>query len=264
MSKHRHVMLREQTKKVEPAKNRNPDLENKDVEIQDQDMSHILHSTKAANSTTGKWIKMKNENGWEYVERTRKTQGEDDAVVIIPEITLHDSVSNKTWKEIILVQQERPPLKKTVLEFPAGLCDDKDYDIYHTAARELLEETGYLVNGYEVDNSNKPFPRAKYPEGYHFQGMFCLGRQCPSSAGLTNETYTLMKVELEESYEGSLVNSRGAVANRKLVNAQQFENIVVQPVKKEGLYDTLMSDAFSNVLIDSKVLLYAAALKRPN
>jgi len=45
-------------------------------------------------------------------------------------------------KEVILIRQFRPPVKRYVIEFPAGL-NDKGDTLEEAARRELLEETGY-------------------------------------------------------------------------------------------------------------------------
>jgi ADP-ribose pyrophosphatase len=50
---------------------------------------------------------------------------------------------------IVLVEQFRPPVGRTVVELPAGLAGDiadaKDEALVEAAKRELLEETGYVA-----------------------------------------------------------------------------------------------------------------------
>ena len=71
---------------------------------------------------------------WEYAARINST----GAVGILP-ITSRG--------EIILVEQFRIPVRKRVIEIPAGIAGDEDAfcgeSLAETAARELLEETGY-------------------------------------------------------------------------------------------------------------------------
>ena len=46
---------------------------------------------------------------------------------------------------LVMIRQYRYPLKKVLLEFPAGHIENGE-DAAKTAKRELLEETGYIAN----------------------------------------------------------------------------------------------------------------------
>lgn len=46
-------------------------------------------------------------------------------------------------RHVLLVRQFRPPVRRTLVEIPAGLLDVDGEDPVTCAARELLEETGY-------------------------------------------------------------------------------------------------------------------------
>ena len=82
----------------------------------------------------GKYLDLIREDNWEYVKRTNC-----NGVVVIVPMTKD--------RKVILVEQFRKPVKARVIEFPAGLVNDKalqDSESLETAARrELLEETGY-------------------------------------------------------------------------------------------------------------------------
>jgi 8-oxo-dGTP pyrophosphatase MutT (NUDIX family) len=62
------------------------------------------------------------------------------AVIVIPR--LPDGT-------FLLIRQERPPVRRLMLEFPAGQIDGEmtETDLEETARRELLEETGYEAEG---------------------------------------------------------------------------------------------------------------------
>ncbi|MBP9853644.1 MAG: NUDIX hydrolase [Candidatus Omnitrophica bacterium] len=82
----------------------------------------------------GRFLRFVKTADWEYVERINCSD-----IVIIVAMTEDEKV--------ILVEQYRPPVKKFVIEFPAGLINDqpsrKHESIMAGAKRELLEETGY-------------------------------------------------------------------------------------------------------------------------
>lgn len=75
-------------------------------------------------------------------------------------------------KELVLVRQPRPLLGDYTIELPAGLCDVEGEDLFDTAKRELMEETGYHAHDIEMFVGRK--------EGH------------PVSAGITSEKITLV------------------------------------------------------------------------
>ena len=81
----------------------------------------------------GKYLRFIKDDEWEYVERVHKK-----GVVIIVAMT---------QGKVVFVEQYRFPVKRKVIEFPAGLVNDtkskKTETIFEAAKRELLEETGY-------------------------------------------------------------------------------------------------------------------------
>ena len=82
----------------------------------------------------GNFLQLVQVGRWEYSERVNCS-----AIVII--VSLTDK------KEVIFVEQYRPPLRKNVIEFPAGLINDSEINkresLIAGARRELIEETGY-------------------------------------------------------------------------------------------------------------------------
>lgn len=112
--------------------------------------SQILH--------TGRFLEMRSRDGWEFVTRANAS-----GVVGVLAVT--------ALREVLLVEQFRPPIGRAVIELPAGLAGDeplqKEEPLLTAAKRELLEETGYEARSW-----------------------YSLG-DGPSSAGLTDETVTL-------------------------------------------------------------------------
>jgi ADP-ribose pyrophosphatase len=85
------------------------------------------------NHFSGRFLGMKERQGWEYAYRTNAS----GVVVLVP---VTDA------GELILVEQYRIPVNSRVMELPAGLVGDsgdREEDFKTAAQRELLEETGY-------------------------------------------------------------------------------------------------------------------------
>ncbi len=86
----------------------------------------VLHETR--------WLRLERIGRWDFVRRPHSNE-----CVGILAITPED--------EIVLVEQFRIPLQARVIEIPAGIVGDEEEhrgeSLAETAARELLEETGY-------------------------------------------------------------------------------------------------------------------------
>jgi ADP-ribose pyrophosphatase len=84
--------------------------------------------------SAGKYLRLVKRDHWEFADR-HTCRG---AVVVV-------AVTNE--RRLILVEQFRIPLMKSVLELPAGLVGDMQGDEHEAtsvaARRELAEETGY-------------------------------------------------------------------------------------------------------------------------
>jgi len=106
----------------------------------------------------GKYLDLLSEDNWEFVKRTNCS-----GIVVIVAVTQDGRA--------LFVEQFRRPVRAQVIEWPAGLVNDKtphDPESMETAARrELLEETGYEA------------------------GTLCLLTEGPVSSGLSAEIITV-------------------------------------------------------------------------
>lgn len=110
----------------------------------------------------GRHLLMVEQDRWEFATRNKITR----VVAIVP--VTDDG-------RVVLVEQFRPPVGRTVMELPAGLVGDQEdhseETILEAAQRELLEETGYTAQHW-----------TKLGQGY-------------STPGLTDESIELYLAE---------------------------------------------------------------------
>jgi ADP-ribose pyrophosphatase len=113
----------------------------------------------------GRYLTLKERGSWEFVTRSNA-----NGVVILAAMT--------DDRDIVLVEQFRPPVRRRVIELPAGLIGDQadpDESVLDAAARELEEETGYRA------------------------GALDLVLTCPGSAGMSDEQlYFIVASELKK------------------------------------------------------------------
>jgi ADP-ribose pyrophosphatase len=162
------------------------------------DKPEILCSTK--------YLNLIRRGNWVYASRPNIS-----GVVCIATLTRE--------REIVLVEQFRPPLQANVLEFPAGLAGDvvgQEHEQLVTAARrELLEETGY-----QADEIHEVFTGA-------------------SSAGLTDECLTfLVATGLHKVAEGG---------------GDESESITVHVVPLANAWQFLQDKLSAGLMVDSRV-----------
>lgn len=155
----------------------------------------------------GRFLKLMDRGGWEFAAR-RNVSG---IVTIAAEYE----------GRILLVEQYRPPLRRQVIEMPAGLAGDQtgsEEESLETAARrELLEETGFEASRWEE----------------MFAG--------PLSAGMTTEIVTFFRAtDLRRVSDGG---------------GDGTETITVHEIPLEGAFDWLAGQSDSGKLVDPKVYL---------
>jgi 8-oxo-dGTP pyrophosphatase MutT (NUDIX family) len=154
----------------------------------DTKMSALPRIEKIETIASTKWLSLRSisytdESGkrrlWDTVTRATK-QGADkaDAVVIVP---LLKRYGQDDEVDTILVEQFRPPVGTSTIEFPAGLIDGSETP-EQAAMRELREETGY------VGESCKTLPK--------------VSRAVCMSPGITDESVhiVVVVVDLDNPY----------------------------------------------------------------
>lgn len=160
------------------------------------------------------WLQLCRRDKWEFAKRPHC-----DSAVGILAITAE--------AEIILVEQFRWPMNSAVIEIPAGLVGDEeefaDESLADTAARELLEETGYEAENVKLLLSS------------------------PTSAGMTSETTHLFFASGLKQ-----VSAGGGVAG---------ESIKVHKVRLVDLRHWLLLQQSAGKLIDFKIHAALAAAK---
>ncbi len=118
--------------------------------------------------------------------------------------------------EVVLVKQFRPPVGKKVIELPAGLCDNPDEEPADAARRELMEETGFEAEEFDLI----------------FSG--------PISPGLSNEVFNLFLAT-----NATMTGRGGGVGN---------EAIEVTVLPRRKLLNRLIEISLEGeVLVDAKL-----------
>jgi ADP-ribose pyrophosphatase len=154
----------------------------------------------------GKFLRLVKRGRWEYADR-HTCCGAVAIVALTPE------------KRLLIVEQFRIPLGKSVLELPAGLVGDVAGEEHENAAvaarRELVEETGY--------------------EAAEMRWLL----RGPSSAGLSSEVIDFfLATGLRRVHDGG---------------GDQHEDITVHEVPLERAADWLAQRAAAGALVDPKI-----------
>lgn len=154
----------------------------------------------------GKYLGLYTRDTWEFTARPNSS----GVVGILP---ITDD------RQVVLVEQFRVPVQASVIEIPAGLVGDEiefiDESLTETAARELLEETGYRAD------------------------KLCLLLSSPTSAGMTTETtHFFAATGLTRQHQGG---------------GTKHEEIIVHHVSLAELASWLENKRSEGLLIDFKI-----------
>jgi ADP-ribose pyrophosphatase len=164
----------------------------------------------------GQFLKLLRDRHWEFVRRQRAS-GAGFVVAIT------------RARELVLVEQDRIPLRRRVIELPAGIIADSEAtqgeSVELSALRELEEETGF---------------RAREAK------LLCHG---PVAAGMTDEIGYFTQVSGLER-----VSSGGGVDG---------EDITVHVVPIAGIETWLAKQAARGVLLDPRIYVALYFASRP-
>lgn len=134
-----------------------------------------------------RWLGLYRIGHWDFVRRPNS-----DACVGILAITDSD--------EVVLIEQYRIPVRKRVIEIPAGLVGDEEEHrgeaLADTAARELMEETGHRASDIRTILSS-PTSAGMSSEITHLFLATGLTRET-KGGGVSGEDITVHHVPLAE------------------------------------------------------------------
>jgi len=150
---------------------------------------------------------------WDRAVRTTKqSENSIDAVVILA--ILKNDVDDPTKDEIVCVKQFRPPVDAHTIELPAGLID-RNEDVADAARREFEEETGYVGEVIDV-----------LPASY-------------LSPGLTNESASLVRMEVDMTLERNRLIHGGQMKNSGLAGCEEDRGLEKLLLPRVGLLEAL-------------------------
>ena len=162
-----------------------------------------------------RWLGLYRIGHWDFAKRPNA-----DAAVGILAVTADD--------EVVLIEQFRVPVQRKVIEIPAGLVGDevefRGEELAATAARELLEETGYRAGKVELLLAS------------------------PTSAGMTSEiSHLFLATGLMKEHDGG---------------GTEHEDIGVHLVPRKELRAWLKAREAEGYLLDLKIhaALWAAGI----
>ena len=150
---------------------------------------------------------------WESADRV----SDAGAVLIIPRLAPSG--------RILLIRQYRPPARREVIEFPAGLIDAGESP-EQAAARELREETGYVARRL------RPFPAAY------------------TTPGMTSESVFMVLADIDENAP------ENAQPQTDFDSSEMIESIFVP---EDGLADFYQRETAAGTAFDAKLSAYILA-----
>lgn len=160
----------------------------------------------------GRHLRLVRRGGWEFVERTRVSG-------IVAIIAITDD------QRLVLIEQHREPLRRRVIEVPAGLGGDgpgiENEALTAAAQRELREETGYAAAAFDFLFDGPPSAglSTELVTFYRARGL----RKISAGGGAGGEDIIVHAVSLSEveRFLAAAV-ARGALIDPKVYTALYF------------------------------------------
>jgi ADP-ribose pyrophosphatase len=132
---------------------------------------------------SGTHLRLVRRDGWEYAEHL-----DSNASVAVLALTRSD--------EVVLIEQRRTPVDRIVLELPAGIVDPGETP-EAAVVRELLEETGYTVEGVPELLLSSPILAGLTSSIHHVFRVRC-GDRIAEGGGVEGEQIRVRLVPLAE------------------------------------------------------------------
>ena len=135
---------------------------------------------------------------WSKPDRRREVVRHPGAVAVVA----------MAGEDVVLVRQFREPLRRSLLEIPAGVRDIEGEAPEETARREVLEETGYRTSGLE------PLGRIHSAPGYTEEVVELFWGRAEEGEGPQEEGLEVVTVPFSDAVDACL---RGEITDAKSV-----------------------------------------------
>ena len=199
-------------------------------------MAHKRIANKPRVLGAGRWLRLVEVDGWEFVERVKAT-----GVVAIVAVTPDG--------ELILTEQFRRSVNGRVIDLPAGLAGDgpESEELVTAARRELIEETGYdarrftllahaptspgltteVVSFFRAAGLKKVGRRRHRRRRHrHPQGQTNPGRRMAPPPGALGETHRLQGIRRAAFLAGS----------RRAVNRRSHGDVLIRDLHRRDVF----------------------------
>lgn len=106
-------------------------------------------------------------------ESVRTSDGRESAFFVIENPDWVNVIALTPDREVVLIEQFRHGIERTILEIPGGMVDDGEDPIV-AAKRELVEETGYTSDNWRSLGKSHPNPAIQNNTIFHLLALDCV------------------------------------------------------------------------------------------